>query len=184
MIVRYELDGEIALYCANNTLENHKGSYRVIAVDEHNKESVVLNGEYDGPENCSRMLQPINETGSPTLFIIEWIENDKKYYNHFIITEGSLEYEMEIKRIFGILLCADEEKDIRDYVMKMIVSYKSEMKFLLSQELDKEKLVLYYLKKQKQFFDDGHQVPGKDVEFWLHNYLLYYNHTDNNMTNL
>lgn len=105
-----------------------------------------------------------------------------KYYNHFIITEGSLEYEMEIKRIFGILLCADEEKDIRDYVMKMMVSYKSEMKFLLSQELDKEKLVLYYLKKQKQFLDDGHKVPGSDVEFWLHNYLLYYNHTDNNMT--
>ena len=84
MVVRYELDGEIALYSANNTLDRHSGNYRVIAVDENCNERVIAIGEYDEQKNNSRMLQRIPEPNSPTLLIIEWTENGKTFYNHFV----------------------------------------------------------------------------------------------------
>jgi hypothetical protein len=84
MVVRYELDGEIALYSANNTIDRHVGSYRVIAVDENNNECIVACGEYDEAKNSSRLLQRIPEPKKPTLLIIEWNENGQTSYNHFV----------------------------------------------------------------------------------------------------
>jgi beta-mannosidase len=93
MMVRYELDGEIALYSANNTLENHFGNYRIVAIDENNNERVVALGEYNEPKNNSRMLQRIPEPKSPTLFIIQWNENGKTSYNHFVSGKNPISIE-------------------------------------------------------------------------------------------
>ncbi|MBO5285996.1 MAG: hypothetical protein J6B16_03770 [Clostridia bacterium] len=93
MIVRYELDGEIALYSANNTLEKHRGSYRILAMDENNNEKVIALGEYDEAKNCSRMLQRIPEPETPTLLIIEWKENGKTSYNHFVTGKSPVNLE-------------------------------------------------------------------------------------------
>ena len=84
MIVRYELDGEIALYAANDTLTNHKGSYRVIAVAPNGDERVIALGEYNEPKNGARLIQRIPENDSSELLIIEWTENGKTSYNHFV----------------------------------------------------------------------------------------------------
>ena len=106
------------------------------------------------------------------------IAKKSKYYNHFIMAEGSLEHEINIKRIFGILLCADNDCELRNLVIKLIVSYKSDMKFLSNQKLDIAKYALYMKKQQNTCIDDGHNVPGRDVDFWLQTYILYYNHAE------
>ena len=93
MIVRYELNGEIALYAANDTLERHTGSYRVIAVDASGAEKVIALGEYDEAKNGSRLIQRIPETHAPALLLIEWTENGVTSYNHF--TTGTMPWSMD-----------------------------------------------------------------------------------------
>ena len=99
MIVRYELDGEIALYAANNTLEGHSGSYRVLAIDEDGNESVVAMGGYDEPKNGSRLIQRIPEGGAPKLLIIEWTENGNTHYNHFVT--GRMPWSLDAWKIWS-----------------------------------------------------------------------------------
>jgi len=93
MIVRYELNGEIALYAANDTIERHTGSYRVIAVDASGAEKVIALGEYDEPKNSSRLIQRIPETHAPAMLLIEWTENGVTSYNHF--TTGTMPWSMD-----------------------------------------------------------------------------------------
>lgn len=102
-----------------------------------------------------------------------------KYYNHFLVSEGSLEYEIGIKRFLGVLLCADEDISLRENIIKMIVSYKSEMKFLLKKEFDMKKYLLYFTKKHIQEDCTGHEIPGKDVDFWLQAYIFLYKQAEN-----
>jgi hypothetical protein len=64
-----------------------------VAIDENNNERVVALGEYNEPKNNSRMLQRIPEPKSPTLFIIQWNENGKTSYNHFVSGKNPISIE-------------------------------------------------------------------------------------------
>lgn len=93
LIVRREMNGKIALYTANDTLERHLGEYKITAYDEIGSMRIVAVGAYDEVPNTSRMIQRLPEKNTPELWIIEWSEHGKKYYNHFVTGEKSYSFE-------------------------------------------------------------------------------------------
>lgn len=82
--VRKELNGELALYAVNNTLNVHKVEYTVTAYDENCDSRQIAAGIAEQKENSSDMIQRIAEPEQPQLWIIKWEENGEKYMNHVL----------------------------------------------------------------------------------------------------
>jgi len=85
MLVQKELDGEIALYAANDSLLPHRGEYQIPALSADGTERTVALGSYQEGPNSARMIQRIAERENPELWIIQWQEDGRTYYNHFAI---------------------------------------------------------------------------------------------------
>lgn len=85
MVVRKEVDGEVALYAANDTRECQKGEYRITAVNAQGETRMVATGAYCEPANEARMLQRLVEADEPELWLVEWTGADSaKQVNHFV----------------------------------------------------------------------------------------------------
>ena len=84
MIVRKECGGEAALYAANDTLCRHQGDYSIQAIAADGSQRTVAIGCYDESANSSRLLQQLPERNGQELWIIEWTEDGRRFYNHFV----------------------------------------------------------------------------------------------------
>ena len=83
MAVRKGIDGEIGIYASNDTLKTHSGSYKIIAVDKKGNKKEIASGRFSQKENSVSLIQKLPEAAEPELWIIEWEEDNKTYYNHF-----------------------------------------------------------------------------------------------------
>lgn len=93
MIVRREMQGEIALYTANDTRSRHKGAYRVYIAGEDGSETTIASGRFDEAENSSRMIQRMPEGDRSELWIIEWTEKGQTHFNHFVTGSKHVDFE-------------------------------------------------------------------------------------------
>lgn len=93
MVVRKELDGEINLYTANDTLMIQKGNYDITAYREDGSQEIVASGRFSAEPNSSRMIQLLTEDREPELWIIRWIIDGKEYCNHFVTGSKHCSFE-------------------------------------------------------------------------------------------
>ena len=98
-IVRKELDGDIALYTANNTLSEKKGEYKITAITESGEAREVTSGSYVAEKNASALVGKLPESEKPELLIIEWKDGDGVHYNHFIT--GKKPYNFEAVKMWS-----------------------------------------------------------------------------------
>ena len=82
MAVRKEIGGKLALYAANDTLEEHKAEYTVTAYEEDLSSHVIASGVCTQAKNAVGLIRQIEEGDRPQLLIIKWTENGNTYFNH------------------------------------------------------------------------------------------------------
>jgi len=82
MAVRKELDGELALYAANDTLSVANVEYTVTAYDMQGNGKPIASGICDLKENSATLIQRIAEGEEPALWIIRWKVAGKECTNH------------------------------------------------------------------------------------------------------
>ncbi len=92
MAVRKEAYGEPALWTANDTMQPHKGTYTITAINERGEEKCIALGSYDEAPNSSRLLQVLPENGEKALWIIRWTEDGKEHVNHFVTGGRGCDY--------------------------------------------------------------------------------------------
>ena len=56
---------------------------------------------------------------------------NSSHYNHYNMGDNRLESEVAMKRVFGILLCAEEDESIRDFVYKTILKTNPKLEELI-----------------------------------------------------
>ncbi len=88
MAVRREVGGVATLYATNDTLKRQSGDYRITAYDTDGNASVFATGSYDVAPNKVAELSEIAEDGKQQLLIIEWTEDEKTHFNHFVTGEA------------------------------------------------------------------------------------------------
>lgn len=94
LATKEKVDGEINLYVANETLERHVGNYTIYSISETGgKKDVVASGRFSCKPNETHKIQMLPEIDEPELWIIEWEENSKKYYNHY--ATGKIPFDFE-----------------------------------------------------------------------------------------
>ena len=96
MGVRQQIDGELALYAANDTLQTHTVNYTVLAYDEHGTKRVAATGVCQQAPNSSAVFLRLLERETPELWLIRWEENGNTYYNHCIT--GKAPYDISAMR--------------------------------------------------------------------------------------
>lgn len=107
MIVRRKMDGPLALYYANDTLSEHTGSYRIWSIDQKGERRDVACGSYAGKPNGAEVLQSVADTEDTELYVIEWQEDGKTYYNHFATASQHADIAVwhmwsdELDRLYG-----------------------------------------------------------------------------------
>lgn len=92
---RKEIDGELALYAANDTLTAHTVEYTVTAYDQDCNCNVIAKGICRQDKNSASLIQRIAENEKPELWIIKWTDNGKDYTNH-IFTQNT-DYDVMAK---------------------------------------------------------------------------------------
>ena len=98
-IVRKELDGDIALYTANNTLSEKHGEYKITAISESGEAREVVRGSFAAEKNASAFVRKLTENEKPELLVIEWNDGDEVHYNHFIT--GKKPYNFEAVKMWS-----------------------------------------------------------------------------------
>ncbi|MBQ9760526.1 MAG: hypothetical protein IJW16_04170, partial [Clostridia bacterium] len=101
MGVRRELDGELALYAVNDTLDAHTVEYTVTAYDEDLTSRTVAMGICKQEKNSASLIQRIAEGDKPQLWIIKWRENGKEYQNHVVTRNTTYDIAREWVKIIG-----------------------------------------------------------------------------------
>ena len=99
--VRKEVDGQIGLYAANDTLTPHTVDYTVTAYGEDLAERVIAEGTLTQTPNSVGHVLDFADCDKPQLWIMEWKEQGRTYYNHVFTKNASY----EIMRDWTELLC-------------------------------------------------------------------------------
>ncbi len=82
MAVRTELDGELGLYVANDTLDTQSAKYTVTAYDSDGNAEVIDSGEATQSKNSVSFIKSLGKMSEPKLLIIKWEQNGKTFFNH------------------------------------------------------------------------------------------------------
>ena len=101
MAVRTEVNGELALYAANDTLSVHRAEYTVTAYDEQGNGKIIASGICKQDKNSVSLIQRIAEDENPELWIIKWKENGKEHMNHVFTKNSSYEIMKKWVEIIG-----------------------------------------------------------------------------------
>ncbi len=91
MGVRVKTDGELALYAANDTLEDSIIEYSVTAYAEDMTSRAIASGIVKQGKNSTVLVQRIAESERPEMWIIKWRCKSKEYVNH--VFTGNSSYE-------------------------------------------------------------------------------------------
>ena len=91
MAVRKDVNGELALYASNCTMDTHAVEYTVTAYDENCNGKIIASGRCVQKENSSELIQKTGEIETPELWIIKWIENGEEFLNHAITKKVDLD---------------------------------------------------------------------------------------------
>ena len=101
MAVRKELDGELVLYAANDTLKEMTASYTIIAYDEAGDGKKIASGICNQGQNSVSEVCPIAVGDTPQLLVIQWTVDGKEYMNHAFTANASYETMERWVRIIG-----------------------------------------------------------------------------------
>ena len=101
MGVRTELDGELALYAANDTRTTRTVQYTVTAYSENGSARIIASGICRQEGNSAALIQRIAESDAPELWVIQWTENGVACFNHVFTQKASFETMREWVKIIG-----------------------------------------------------------------------------------
>lgn len=82
MGVRKEIDWELSICAANDTLFSQVAEYSITAYDEKGNGRIIATGICEQGPNSSELIQRIAEPKNPELWIIKWNNKGSKYTNH------------------------------------------------------------------------------------------------------
>ena len=106
MAVRRELDSELELYIANDTLETQNVKYTVTAYDKSGNTDIVDYGTITQEKNSVSCVKALGKQTEPKLLVIEWEQDGKIYFNHaftsFADYETMKEWLKIISKVFGL----------------------------------------------------------------------------------
>lgn len=91
MALRRELDGEMELFVANDTLENQSVKYTVTAYDKNGNTEIIDCGTVTQGKNSVSCIKTLGKQDEARLLIIEWEQDGKTYFNHAFT--GFTDYE-------------------------------------------------------------------------------------------
>ncbi len=116
MAVRQELQGEMAVYLANDTLKERPLNYKVTAYAADGSTRLLVEGTVTAEPNSSCKLCAPAEADTPELWILEWQQEGKTYYNHAIA--GPMQYDVAtvrrwLKTIADLCGYADEILELK-----------------------------------------------------------------------
>ena len=86
---RRELGGELALYAANDTLQDQTAEYTVTAYGEDLSSRVIASGICRQAKNSVSLIQRIAESEEPMLWIIRWSTQDGRVCTNHVITKNT-----------------------------------------------------------------------------------------------
>lgn len=101
MGVRKDLNSELAIYAANDTLTSHTVSYTVEEYDQALNKKIIAMGICKQEKNSVDLIQRITDDGTPKLWIIKWNENGKEYQNHVITRTASYDVMRKWVEVIG-----------------------------------------------------------------------------------
>jgi beta-mannosidase len=93
MVVEREEIGNPELFAANDTLKEWKGSYAIYRVGKQDERVEIASGSFVVAPNCNMKLQTLVHDDMQSLWMIEWVINDGKYYNHFVSGKPPFEFD-------------------------------------------------------------------------------------------
>jgi len=82
LAVHTEMDGDLKLYLANETLEEKSLAYTVIAYDREGYATILDHGSATQPRNSVGHLATYQSGGEPQLLILRWEMDGNVFYNH------------------------------------------------------------------------------------------------------
>lgn len=93
MVVEQEENGNPALFAANDTLQDWKGTYSILGINAGDKKKEIASGEFNIAPNQNERLQTLIHSYSQMLWIIEWQINNCKFFNHFVSGEPPFDFD-------------------------------------------------------------------------------------------
>lgn len=101
MGVRTKIDGEMALYAANDTLHDVTASYTVTAYDADGNGKNIASGICKQGANSAELIQRIAEGDEASLWIIKWTYNGETQSNHVFTKKTTYDVMRKWVEIIG-----------------------------------------------------------------------------------
>ncbi len=91
MALRRELDGEMELFAANDTLNEQSVKYTVTAYNKDGNAEIIDCGTLTQDKNSVSCIKTLGKQEEPKLLILKWEQDGKTYFNHAFT--GFTDYE-------------------------------------------------------------------------------------------
>ncbi len=101
MACREEVDGELCIYAANDTLETVEAEYTITAYDENCVAKDIAFGTCKQDKNSTTLIQRVAEGDAPQLWVIKWKKDGNTYMNHVFTKIASYDVMRSWVKIIG-----------------------------------------------------------------------------------
>ena len=105
-----------------------------------------------------------------------------KYYGHECFSNNTLEAEVAVRRIYGILLCSEEDENIREYICGKLLSTNLRFRELIKEPTfsDMQEFITHAHSRDAKSYD-AHNAPARFLTYLL--YSTYGTGSENEVVN-